>query len=597
MNLLQKVMRTSSPKFYPYSLSFADCQCKKTTHMLKRISEIISQVNIIIFVDNKNDQQQQMYLRLEKYISDGKLPNDTKVILDTIPHKKVLEEFKEIFRNNRKHQILIFKFNHAQLAKLMDGIVLGKDENVRSTVGFQIFVDEGDIVTKHQNTKTVQDGQPRSHHAFIKIRDKYREKNIKCYVEFISATPQNILGNYPIEKIFTYPQPEDYVGFKDIDFVHFPKPKAISEVTQLIQSIRYDIISSGEKGNILVCTDHLKNEHGNMMSALKQLDILTIIYNGDGSTIYIPTALMESFQYHVKMYYGKEIGNYSLETDPQTFQFKKEIFIGDVYQILNNMGVQTAVTIGKDLMGRGISFCSISREDSIPFATTRMILNVANTTNCVYLLQMIGRLLGTVCPYYQRKLYCDRDVYKHYMDTNRDLLENIENRKSLLNNRVINYTDEIQEYGITKRSRKEDRMNAHVKTEIVRGDERVLQKRKRGRDNSLLPSEEITSNPLGIADKEFEKFKKMCQTPSSVLRPIVNYLYTSYRPKKFMSLEQIADACGYDSKDKGELNKLKSNLFRISKSGAAFFLCERANNQFILRENVHNFIKDNNLFV
>ena len=57
--------------------------------------------------------------------------------------------------------------------------------------------------------------------------------------------------------------------------------------------------------------------------------------------------------------------------------------------MINNMQIQISVTIGKDLMGRGISFCSVSREDPSPLATTRMILDVSNTTHCVSLIQIV----------------------------------------------------------------------------------------------------------------------------------------------------------------------------------------------------------------
>ena len=136
--------------------------------------------------------------------------------------------------------------------------------------------------------------------------------------------------------------------------------------------------------------------------------------------------------------------------------------------MINNMGIMVCVTIGKDLMSRGMSFCSVSREDSIPLATTRMIVDVANTTHCVGLIQMIGRLLGTVCPFYKRVLYCQQRVYDDYIHANQDLEENIRKYQRLLENGQIQYTNEIERYTITERSREEDRTNANVKTVIIR---------------------------------------------------------------------------------------------------------------------------------
>ena len=57
-------------------------------------------------------------------------------------------------------------------------------------------MDEGDIATKHENTDEIVDGQPKVHASFIKIRKKCEQKDIDCSIQFISATPQNILVNY-----------------------------------------------------------------------------------------------------------------------------------------------------------------------------------------------------------------------------------------------------------------------------------------------------------------------------------------------------------------------------------------------------------------
>ena len=94
-----------------FSLRFADTQNIKTYHMMKQIAQIISSSNVIILVDNKNDQQQQMESRLKKYKMDGDLPEDTLILSDSLTHKSLSTEFKKMFRENRKEQIMILKFN------------------------------------------------------------------------------------------------------------------------------------------------------------------------------------------------------------------------------------------------------------------------------------------------------------------------------------------------------------------------------------------------------------------------------------------------------------------------------------------------------
>ena len=559
-----------------FSLLHAGTQDKKTQRMLEQIARIIADYNILILVDNKNDQQEQMISRVKKYKMDGNLPEDTDIISDSLSHKNLSNKFKKMFQEDKRNQIMILKFNSSQIEKLTDAIILGKDENHNSTIRFQIFVDEGDIATKHENTKEIVDGQPKVHASFIKIRKKCEQKDIDCSVQFISATPQNILVNYPIEKIYTHESHPDYIGYKDIHFVPLQQSKSIDMVSQVVPQITYEMTLHGEKGNILVCTNRKKVDQEKLLRVVTQLNVLTINYNGDGVRIFIPVQYISAFEYQKDTYRcqdGKKVC--FSRVDSQTF-VSKDIYIGDVYQIINNMEIQISVTIGKDLMGRGISFCSISHEDSIPFATTRMILDVSNTTHCVSLIQMIGRLLGTVCPNSKRVLYCKKNVYDDYMKATEDIQRNIEMYKNLLESGVIQYTNEIPNYRITKRSRDEDRVNANVKTEIRR-------ERKHANHSER---------------KAFQKVESFLRNDNrTIARCIIEELYSQQSPIKYDTLMENIQYC--EELDISiRRKKFDSQIKNGRSQNAEYGFIWKANKQrdeIIMKDDIRKHILENNL--
>ena len=571
-------MSTEQYDFVPFSLRHGLTQGEKTQQMLSDMSVMIHQRNIIVLVDNKNDQQQQMMSRLQKHKTNGNLPAETTILSDALTSKKITAQFKKMFRDNQNHQILVLKFNSAQIEKLTDAIILGKEENLSSTIAFQILVDEGDIATKHENTIEVVEGQPKVHASFIHLRNKCEQKQISCAIQFISATPQNVLVNYPVERIDTHRPSANYRGYRDVEFVCLPVSKTVDAVTHLTPGIIQEMHRNGEKGNILICTNRKKADHEKLVRIVKQWNIMTMTYNGDGIVLFVPMQYLSAFQ-HERDTYRSDIATMSFsQIDAQTF-LSKDAFIGDVYQIINNMGVMVCVTIGKDLMSRGMSFCSVSREDSIPLATTRMIVDVANTTHCVGLIQMIGRLLGTVCPFYKRVLYCQQKVYDDYIHANQDLEENIKKYQRLLQTGQIQYTNEIGRYTITERSREEDRTNANVKTVIIR------KQRKTDSESSDSPFSQVSI-------EKFKKFERMFQNHTSVLLPLVRYMYESYNSPddSYVTLDELSQV------HRGSPTALRNNLLRMGKSGSDFWICNRNNNRFKLRDVVYQYIRNKNLF-
>lgn len=79
--------------------------------------------------------------------------------------------------------------------------------------------------------------------------------------------------------------------------------------------------------------------------------------------------------------------------------------------------MKAVITIGKDLINRGISFVSSHVK---PLCATRMILSCGGKMPATTLNQTIGRILGNALPGVPRYLYSNEDVYNSYVAYNKN---------------------------------------------------------------------------------------------------------------------------------------------------------------------------------
>ena len=91
--------------------------------------------------------------------------------------------------------------------------------------------------------------------------------------------------------------------------------------------------------------------------------------------------------------------------------------IADFYEICKLIGEGIVVTLGYDLMSRGISFCSSERTPDALAATTLFFVPGV-TLNCVSLVQIIGRITGCARSNLVRTLYSPPSVFANYINYN-----------------------------------------------------------------------------------------------------------------------------------------------------------------------------------
>jgi hypothetical protein len=238
---------------------------------------------------------------------------------------------------------------------------------------------------------------------------------------FVSATPENVIYLHKPKYIWELPVPENYVSSNKI---HFTEQNDF-DTHSILRIIKREVTLRREEGGIILyCVERNKDESDSeekslnsqinvFMSTLKGmkstgLDAVTV-YNSDG----IKVALRLK---RLKTLFVNKLEDQSIryEEHSEYIQIKKnEMAICEFYGLLQDTGCKVVLTIGKDLISRGISFVSNKTEN--PLTATTMIYKPGSQLSQVALCQAIGRLNGTAQPSLTRRLYTTDDVYSNYI--------------------------------------------------------------------------------------------------------------------------------------------------------------------------------------
>jgi hypothetical protein len=227
-----------------------------------------------------------------------------------------------------------------------------------------------------------------------------------------------------------------------------------------------------EGGIILYCVERNKDEsitdergtqQNVFVSLVKSmrktgLDAISV-YNSDG----IKVSFRSKKQRKLFVNKLENMGvKYMMKENKRVIEIKKnEIGISKFYGFIQYVGCKVVLTIGKDLISRGISFVSDYKEN--PLTATTMIYRPGGQLHQVGLCQAIGRLTGTAQPGLHRRLYTTDDVYTNYMTF-------LNNQKHIIN--VIkqngNKVDEIliSHIGLCKATRSIDRRVLKLEKDI-----------------------------------------------------------------------------------------------------------------------------------
>jgi hypothetical protein len=439
----------------PHGLIYAPTQVGKTEAIIQCIKTcLVSNTPIVVSCDNKIDQLDQMYYRIGRRLNGM----DARMLIVT--DRKFVTEFHEIIRSGSKRYIIFVMNNAKQINKFLDscGAILVR-ANVRApfkmTTKFAFIHDEADTHVKHAEVNESSDGQMVSHKSWIELMDSFKD-NFQHITRvkrlFVTATPESVCMLYNIKKatVFSLDVPEDYVGCGHKNFL-YTELEDDADINRLVSDEVARIKSAASCEVILYCIERniVVGQNTVMEHLGEMLDCIVSTYNGNGICAIFPTNEMRENFAMLCMRFNEDVAasfKADKKSDPNfnknDMKYKriigitrvlekrldiKNMTIADFYKACQMVNETCVVTIGKDLIARGISYCGSNR-DPDTFAATTMFYKPGTTMHAVGMTQAIGRITGTARPEVPRRLYAPERVivaYKAYNYNKRLYLDNI----------------------------------------------------------------------------------------------------------------------------------------------------------------------------
>ena len=547
------------------ALIHSPTQVGKTAAAKEFIEHCLNEnVPVIVSCDNKSDQLNQFYSRISKELNNE---NVTLVKMSDLKYGDIIED---CLRNNKK--IIMFCLDNAsQIKKLRKEIMTVRCLRIKLEK-IAIIHDEGDVITKDCDIENLNDDQSESHREWLILTQFFSQEEIELKRIFVTATPENVVYKYKIEDVIRLRVPNNYIGYDKIQYVQLDDKIRIKKI--LIEEQNRRILEK-ENGVVLYCVDR-KIEDGQdetFVSVCSYLECVVNTYNGNGITARVNNekfeARLEKFvELNNKVKKNKKI----VYTDDSTNETKnvwniKGIAIKDFYQICKEVGSGIIVTIGMDLMARGISF--VSSEKAIDaIAATTMIYKPGTTMHAVGLCQTIGRITGTARPDLQRRLYASKNIIEDFIKYN-------ENQKQYLKEIVKN--DNIVSSEIMKTIELNKKLTRSI-------DRKKLGLKPMYKSESESESEsEIEGEIDGV---NLKKLNKLLNDNLLVGR-MVRYLYDQ---ETSISLEEFKNGINYAGTDSQFINNVDTGRGQKCIYGK-LWIASNNNTKIKLNEKIRNYIK------
>jgi hypothetical protein len=249
---------------------------------------------------------------------------------------------------------------------------------------------------------------------------------------------------------------------------------------------------------------------------------------------------------------------------------KRDIVISKFYGYLQSCDCKVVLTIGKDLISRGISFVSDHKE--APLTATTMIYKPGNQLHCVALCQAIGRLTGTAQSKLSRRLYTTDDVYNNYMTF-------IENQKEII--KAIkengNKVDDslISDIALWKMSRPVDRKTLKLEKDMVFWE-----------DTEEDSDSGYTTDENEIDGVKLVNLQKWINSDTLVGK-MINFLYSC---KKTITFDEFKDKIEYKDSSKKFQDNIDGGRSIRAKYGKLW--CVVNSNNIVLNDNIRNYIDE-----
>ncbi len=399
-------------------LIYAPTQVGKTNATKDFIKVCIeNKVHVILSCDNKIDQLEQIYTRIS-----NELDGYENLFMMKVSDNNFERKFENGFLEN-KIVIVFCLDNVTQINKVKKAFSIQTDNRLEqhSVINKIALVhDEADVITKGDDIKNINISSSESHNAWIELIDFFSNNNTELKRIFVTATPDNVVIKYEINYIICLQIPNDYIGYENIEYKELNNGGEIRDILIEEENRR---LESGENGIILYCIDKKIAEGQKITfdSVCSYINSIVSMYNGKGITARVNNP---EFKNKIEEYIerGKRENkiitckNESTNTTRNVWNIKN-MPIRDFYQICKEIGSKVVVTIGMDLIARGISFVSAEKTNDALAATT-LIYKPGTTMHNVGLCQTIGRITGTARPDLKRVLYAPKDVLEDYKNNN-----------------------------------------------------------------------------------------------------------------------------------------------------------------------------------
>ena len=490
---------------------------------------------VIVSTDNKTDQQEQLYNRIEAELMGAS------VELLKVTDKTFEKDLRKCIEDGNKRFVIFCLDNSSQIEKVIIQLTSNyvRYEQMADIKRIAIIHDEADTVAKDQDTENIKDGQAQSHKKWLELKNVINNRMGKLDLKriFVTATPENVVLLYQVEcpDVMRLEIPATYSGYDKIEHIKMEDDLSIGKnLLSEVQRVKEGVTNEA----ILYCIDRkIVDGHEVLLKNLSnQLDCVVNTYNGDGICTYIKRNLRVKFE--------KKLNKYDIEFQKVRRYYKmKNMAIRKFYTIIKSIGENCIVTIGKDLICRGISYVGEDVED--PITATTMFYKPGKTMNIVGMCQTIGRITGCAMPSLNRRLYCPEDVYENYMKYNRDqetYVKNIEKSEGLTTKVVVDSSEFEYSRPIDR-----PRLNLNKQIEKIRSQ---LPKKK----SVVIESEESDSefDEEIIIDGVNLKKLRIWIDGETLVGKMINYLY-EYGS---MSSEELKEGVKYEKSEQEFRNNI-----------------------------------------
>lgn len=405
---------------------------------------------VIISSDNKTDQQNQLFHRIK---------NDLTGIDDTLIQVSDKNFEKCITKNikNNKPFVIFCLDNSSQIEKIISVLASVNTRFNQALLKFKKFMiihDEADVIQKDHDITTPNDNQAKSHQKWIELSNLFNHiiGAIDLKRVFVSATPENCCALYGVDTahVIILEIPGSYIGYKNIEYNIFENDLEIKHILEnQINRIHND--NTNKTGEIILyCVerntdkgDH--NQNDVLLTLSKTFTRITIhTYNSNGIIVYTTNQKLKELLNNISINTVTKTGKLKLKKyksiilENEFIKINKEIQIRHFYTLCKKAKERIVITVGKDLINRGISY--VSEDNLDPLCATTMIYRPGASMHAVGDNQTIGRITGLARPDLKRRLFTSSKIintYKSYNKNQKDFLKEIIKNESKLTNEIF----------------------------------------------------------------------------------------------------------------------------------------------------------------